>query len=99
MADINGALGRYRISEGLYEECAESYKRVLGPDHPDTLSAMGQLAGAYSKLGCYDKAKTIYVSCYDFSVVRLGEEHPTTVSAKGNLAALVVKFSLAEQTL
>ncbi len=40
----------------LEEKVLEASTRVLGPEHPDTLTSMDNLAYTYSKLGCYQDA-------------------------------------------
>ena len=43
-------LGRSTEALKLYEECLEITKRVLGPEHPDTLQSMDELAATYNSL-------------------------------------------------
>jgi hypothetical protein len=35
----------------LYEQTCDSYQRVAGPDHPDTLARCANLASAYYSVG------------------------------------------------
>ena len=36
--------GRYRAAEQMHRQALELRQKVLGPEHPDTLTSMGELA-------------------------------------------------------
>ena len=44
-------LGLYAKAEPLYVQCLDARKSKLGPDHPDTLQSMGNLAALYCNQG------------------------------------------------
>ena len=44
-------LGLYDKAESLCVQCLDARKSKLGPDHPDTLSSMGNLASLYKDQG------------------------------------------------
>jgi hypothetical protein len=62
----------------LYEECLEKRKRVLGDDHPSTLSSLNNLAGLFHDKGEYDHALPLYEECLEKSKRVLGVDHPRT---------------------
>ena len=44
----------------LYQDTLAARERVLGPDHPDTLSSRNNLAGAYQSAGDLATAIPLY---------------------------------------
>ena len=58
----------------------------LGPDHPDTLASMGNLAGAYSYAGRHSDAIALRQQILEYRTARLGPDHPETLACVGDLA-------------
>ncbi|KAK5694971.1 hypothetical protein LTR17_024732 [Elasticomyces elasticus] len=85
--------GWYTSETGAYSDGAKmamrsfnSRKRVLGKEHPSTLTSMANLASTYSDQG---KSKEAAELSEQVLVVRkrvLGEEHPSTLTSMANLA-------------
>jgi len=69
-------------------ECLDKRKRILGEDHPDTLSSMGNLAALYESQGNYDAALPLCLECLDKQKRILGEDHPSTQTSMNNLGYL-----------
>lgn len=65
------------------EEVAGS---ALGPNHPDTLGARGQLAGAYGTAGDPARAILLYEQTLVDLEQLLGPDHPATLTLRSNLA-------------
>jgi tetratricopeptide (TPR) repeat protein len=59
---------------------------VLGPEHPETLTAMGTLAIYYSKAGRQDEAIQLYEVMLPLIRKLLGPEHRHTLGTMHNLA-------------
>ena len=70
--------GEYDRALPLYEECLAKYKRVLGDDHPDTLTSLNNLALLFKSKGEYDRALSLYEECLAKSKRVLGGVHPNT---------------------
>jgi len=66
----------------------DARNRILGVKHPDTITAMANLAATYYKLGKYTEAKELDIQVPDARTRILGVEHPDTVKAMENLAAM-----------
>ena len=62
-------------------------KRVLGEEHPNTLTAADNLAHTHSQQGKHAEAETLQVATLAVQKRVLGEEHPDTLTSAGNLAA------------
>ena len=70
----------------LYEQVLAEYERVLGADHPDTLTVRNNLAGAYKSAGRLAEAVELFERVLADRVRVLGPDHPDTLAARNNLA-------------
>ena len=55
--------------------------RLLGEEHPKTISAMNNLVITYDNLGKYANAEKLQIKALDLRNRLLGEEHPDTINA------------------
>jgi tetratricopeptide (TPR) repeat protein len=62
-------------------------ERVLGPDHPDTLTVQNNLAAAYRDAGRFTEAIPLFERTLEARERELGPDHPSTVSSLSDLAA------------
>jgi hypothetical protein len=53
--------GRYKEAEELEVQVMETKKRVLGDEHPDTLTSIANLASTYRNQGRWKEAKELQV--------------------------------------
>ncbi|MFE9617842.1 tetratricopeptide repeat protein, partial [Streptomyces sp. NPDC006384] len=60
--------------------------RVLGEDHPDTLTSRNNLAEAYRAAGDLARAIPLFERTLRVRVRVLGEDHPDTLTSRNNLA-------------
>ena len=65
----------------LHEETLALQKAKLGPDHPDTLSSMNNLATSYPDAGQHDRAMKLYEETLALRRAKLGPDHPDTLGA------------------
>jgi hypothetical protein len=63
----------------------ETRKRVLGDEHPDTLTSMANLASTYREQGRWDEAFALMETCFQRRRQILGERHPYTQSSLNTL--------------
>ena len=70
----------------LYEQVLADQERVLGPDHPDTLTTRNNLAGAYKDVGRFGEAIELYKRVLADQERILAPDHPDTLAARNNLA-------------
>jgi hypothetical protein len=69
------------------EPLLADYERVLGPDHPSTLTSRNNLAAAYRAAGRAAEAIPLHErTLADYERV-LGPDHPGTLQSRNNLAA------------
>jgi tetratricopeptide (TPR) repeat protein len=83
-----------------------AYERVLGGDHPHTLTSRNNLAGAYQTAGDLGRAIPLHEQTLAELERVLGGDHPHTLTSRNNLAGayqavgdLGRAVALYEQTL
>ena len=98
--------GRLSEAIALLEQVLTDCVRVLGADHPDSLTSRNKLAYAYHAAGHLTEAITLYEQVLTDSIRILGEDHPNTLTIRHNLAAtyrsagrLTEAITLYEQVL
>ncbi|MFI6300089.1 tetratricopeptide repeat protein [Nonomuraea sp. NPDC050790] len=62
-------------------------RRVLGPDHPNTLTSRNNLASAYRESGDLGQAVPLLEATLTDSERVLGPDHPHTLGSRTNLAS------------
>ena len=93
------ALGRWADALALQEKLFEASKRVLGAEHPDTLTVMNNLAATYRALGRWEEALALEEKVYEVRKRILPSEHPDTLTAMSNLAATYSDLGRLEEAL
>jgi tetratricopeptide (TPR) repeat protein len=67
-------------------------EQVLGPEHPDTLNTVNNLALLYDVQGKYVQAEPLYQRALTASERVLGADHPNTIKFRNNYANLLQKM-------
>ncbi|WAO90144.1 Hypothetical protein NCS54_00755600 [Fusarium falciforme] len=80
-------IGNYTAAEKLGGKAVEIRTKVLGEEHPDTLTSMANLASTFSNQGRWKEAEELEVGVMETTKRVLGEEHPDTLSSMANLAS------------
>ncbi|KAH7143372.1 P-loop containing nucleoside triphosphate hydrolase protein [Fusarium sp. MPI-SDFR-AT-0072] len=70
----NMILGKYMEAEQIYRQALDLTKGALGPEHPDTLTSMNNLATLLCNQGKYEEAERIYLTWLLKSRERLPQE-------------------------
>jgi tetratricopeptide (TPR) repeat protein len=89
-----GGQGKYNEAETICRQTLALDEKVLGKEHPDTLTTTNNLALVLHRQGNYEEAETIYKQTLALREKVLGKEYPSTLSSVDSLAYL-----LAEQDL
>jgi tetratricopeptide (TPR) repeat protein len=79
--------GQLTTATALFERTLTDYERVLGPEHPDTLTSRNNLANAYQAAGRLDEAIALHERTLTDHERILGPDHPHTLTSRNNLAA------------
>ena len=66
----------------------EMSKKLLGAEHPDTLTIMGNLANTYSNQGRWNEAEELQVLIISIKKKLLGAEDPGTLMSMEDLARI-----------
>jgi tetratricopeptide (TPR) repeat protein len=82
-------LGRYAPAEASHRKASSLRKEVLGPEHPDTLTSISNLAGVLVLQGKYEDAETINRQTLALREKVLRREHPDTLTSTSNLALVL----------
>ena len=91
--------GRLEEAITLYEQVTKDCARVLGEDHPLTLTSRNNLAGAYESAGRLEEAITLYEQVLPDRVRVLGEDHSLTLTSRSNLAGAYESAGRLEETI
>ncbi len=94
---LNERHGQLREVEALYRRASETYERVLGAEHPDTLTTLNNLAGLYQDQGKYEEAQELYERVREANERVLGAEHPYTAVTLYGLAVVYEKQGRYEE--
>ena len=73
--------GQYKRAEELQVQEMQTRKRVLGDEHPDTLTSMNNLAYTLQLQSRYKEALALIETCFHLRQQVLGEQHPDTQSS------------------
>jgi tetratricopeptide (TPR) repeat protein len=89
--------GQYGEAEPLWNSTLAMCERVLGPEHPDTMSSLNNLANLYADQGKYEQAEPLFQRALVTREFLLGPEHSHTLSSLNNLAVLYADQGKHEQ--
>jgi tetratricopeptide (TPR) repeat protein len=68
--------GRHAEAEQLYQKVLQLREKVLGKEHPDTLTTMNNLAELYRLQGRHAEAEQLHQKALQLREKVLGKEHP-----------------------
>ncbi|RSN31400.1 Nephrocystin-3 [Amycolatopsis sp. WAC 04169] len=87
-------LGRYLAGQGdvgtaisYHTRACDSFQRLDGPDHPNTVTSHNNLASAYESAGDLARAIPLFEATLADSERVLGPDHPSTLISRNNLAS------------
>ncbi|KAJ5730155.1 P-loop containing nucleoside triphosphate hydrolase protein [Penicillium malachiteum] len=79
--------GEWKKAEDLQLQVMETRKEMLGPEHPDTLTSMANLASTYRNQGRWKEAEDLQLQVMETRKEVLGPEHPSALTSMGDLAS------------
>jgi eukaryotic-like serine/threonine-protein kinase len=91
MGVVYDNLGLYPRAESLYQSAIEIRRRVLGPEHPDTLRSTTSLANVLREEGHYAEAEKLIRETLSIRSRVLGPEHPDTLKSMNILGTILVQ--------
>ncbi|KAK0269074.1 hypothetical protein LTS00_017390 [Friedmanniomyces endolithicus] len=96
LAETHDEQGRWKEAEELEVKVIKASSRLLGEEHPITLSAMGNLDRTYRNQR-WTEADEVEGKVMQAMSRVLGEEHPNTLTAMASLAATYYKQARWEE--
>ncbi|KAK4220475.1 kinesin light chain 1, partial [Podospora fimiseda] len=81
----------------MHRQVLQLYEKVLGKEHPHTLTSMNNLALVLDKLGKYEEAEKMHRQVLQLREKVLGKEHPHTLASMNNLALVLKKLGKYEE--
>jgi tetratricopeptide (TPR) repeat protein len=92
-------MGEYVRAAVFIRDAMESKERLLGVEHPDTLTSVSNLGSVLSRQGRYEEAEAMHWRALEGREKVLGLEHPdtlTSVSQLGSVLSSQGKYKEAE---
>jgi non-specific serine/threonine protein kinase/serine/threonine-protein kinase len=83
------SLGLHDQAKPLLDDALATRRRLLGPEHPDTLTSITALGDHYYNVGQLEEAESHYREALERSRRALGDEHPATLLAINNVGKLL----------
>ena len=83
---VLGENGDLSSAEQLEVQVMDMRKKLLGAEHPDTLTSMANLTLTYHDQGRWKEAEQLDIQVMDKRKKLLGAEHPDTIDSMGSLA-------------
>ncbi len=106
VARMQIALGGSQLSLGypdraiaLFTKARATLAAGLGPDHPDTLESMNNLARSYVMAGQIDRALKLFGETLELRKAKLGPDHPDTLTSMNNLAVSFIQAGQVDRAL
>ena len=87
MGNVYEKLGLYSRAKPLLERSAETRRHILGPNHPDTLRSMDDLAWVLYREGHYPEAEKLQRETLDTRRLVVGPSRQDTAESAMHLAA------------
>ena len=72
-------------ADNFFVQIKELSSRVLGQEHPDTLTSQANLASTFRHQGRWNDAEDLELRVLETAIRVLGEEHPFTLIVRNNL--------------
>ncbi|MEU8102061.1 tetratricopeptide repeat protein, partial [Streptomyces rubiginosohelvolus] len=79
----------------LHQQNLTDIERILGPDHPATLTSRNNLASTLSDLGEHQQAADLHQQNLTDIERILGPDHPATLTSRNNLAHAQARLAQA----
>ena len=83
----------------LLEELVVDRRRVLGPDHPDTLATRSNLAGCTGEAGRPEDAVAQFEELLNDLLRVLGPGHPGTLATRDSLAGYLAEAGRVDEAV
>jgi serine/threonine protein kinase/tetratricopeptide (TPR) repeat protein len=86
MGNVYRNLGLYSRADSLLRGSAETWRRILGPNNPQTLNSLDELSWVINREGRYAESEKLQREVLELRIRVLGPEHPDTARSMAHLA-------------
>ena len=88
-ATVLSSQGKYAEAEDMHQRTLTLQEKVLGLEHPETLTSMNNLGLVLSRQGKYAEAEDMLQRTLTLKEKVLGLEHPSTLTSMDNLGGVL----------
>jgi len=81
--------GEYKTAEKVVRMSVEAREKVLGPEHPSTLTSVNNLGLVLERQGKYEEAEAMQRRAFRAREKVLDPEHPDTLTSVNNLGSVL----------
>ncbi|CAG7977526.1 unnamed protein product [Penicillium salamii] len=81
----------------MHQRALEAQEKVLGREHPDTLTSVNNLGLVLDSQGKYEEAEAMHRRALEAREKVLGRKHPSTLSSVSNLGSVLSKQGKNEE--
>lgn len=81
--------GKYEEEEAMHRRALDAREKMLGLEHPDTLTSVNDLGLVLDSQGKYEEAEVMYRRAIDSREKVLGFEHPETLRSMNILSDFI----------
>ncbi len=92
-----GRLGKFQQSAVIHQQTLELREKVLGKEHPSTLTSMNNLAKMLHSQGKHEQAGQIHRQTLQLRENTLGKDHPDTLDSMNNVAEVLRRLGNYEE--
>jgi Tfp pilus assembly protein PilF len=89
--------GAYEEAEAMHRRALEAREKVLGREHPSTLSSVNNLGNVLDSQGKYEEAEAMHRRALEAREKVLGREHPSTLTSVSNLGNVLFRQGKYEE--
>lgn len=86
MGEHNFSEGNYAVALKLHSQALKIRQTVLGKNHIDVATTLGNIANCYHSDGKYDEALKLHNEALKIRKNALGGEHPDVATSLSNIA-------------
>jgi tetratricopeptide (TPR) repeat protein len=79
--------GAYWKAEPILVHDLAIMEKSFGPNHPNTINSLSNLAGLYQLQGAYEKAEPLYLRAVAIREKAIGPDHPDLASSLNDLGS------------
>jgi tetratricopeptide (TPR) repeat protein len=89
--------GEYKGAEKVVRMSIKAREKVLGPEHPDTLTSVSDLGSVLERQGKYEEAEAMHRRALKTRENVLGPEHPDTLTSVSELGSVLERQGKYEE--